>query len=50
MPDAARLYQEGGFTPEMGNVLDNYLNTLQSRQEFYITVARQGKRDSRVFA
>lgn len=32
MPDSARLYQEGGFTPEMGNVLDNYLNTLQGRQ------------------
>ena len=31
MPDSARLYQEGGFTPEMGNVLDTYLGSLQDR-------------------
>lgn len=31
IPESARLYQEGGFTPEMGNTLDQYLGSLQTR-------------------
>lgn len=31
MPESSRLYQEGGFTPEMGDALDTYLGSLKDR-------------------